>query len=205
MVKKRLEPSTLIPCMVVLVTCQGVDGKPNVSAISEGGVLCNHPPMMGISITRSHLSNKQIKETGEFVINVPSQDLMYKADVCGCVTGRKADKFALTGLTLIPSQVVKVPSIKECPINIECKVRHILNLGTDDLFIGEVVSNLADEEILKAGAESEDHIAFSKPAIDGYKWKPYLNVHGTGHYWNLGQQLEPLFYSAKRKKQQGSY
>jgi flavin reductase (DIM6/NTAB) family NADH-FMN oxidoreductase RutF len=200
MAKKQLEPSTLIPCMVVLVTCQGVDGKANVSAISEGGVLCNHPPMLGISITRSHLSNKQIKETGEFVINVPPEELIYQVDVCGCVTGRKADKFALTGLTIIPSRVVKVPSIKECPVNIECKVKHVLNMGIDDLFIGEVVSNVADEEILLKGAEGEDHIAFSKPALDGYKWRPYINLHGTGHYWNLKERLEPLFYSAKQKK-----
>lgn len=200
MAKKQLELSTLIPCMVVLVTSQGVDGKPNVCTISEGGELCNHPPVLGVSITRSHLSNKLIKETCEFVINVPSENLLYQVDVCGCVTGRKVDKFALTGLTLIPSRVVKVPSIKECPINIECKVKHILNLGDDDLFIGEVVSNVADEDILLEGAEEKDHIAVSTPVLDGYKWRPYINLHGTGYYWNLKEQLEPLFYSARQKK-----
>jgi len=199
MAKKQLEISTLIPCMVVLVTCQGVDGIPNVSTISEGGVLCNHPPMIGISVAKPHLSFRQIKETGEFVVNVPSENLLWEADACGCVSGRKKDKFELTGLTLIPSQVVKVPSIRECPVNIECKVKHILNLGSEDLFIGEVVANVADEEILKAGAEGADHIAFNKPALDVSKWRPFLNVHGGGHYWNLGEQLQPLFYSARKK------
>jgi flavin reductase (DIM6/NTAB) family NADH-FMN oxidoreductase RutF len=199
MAKKQLEISTLIPCMVVLVTCQGVDGIPNVSTISEGGVLCNHPPMIGISVAKPHLSFKQIKETGEFVVNVPSENLLWESDACGCVSGRKKDKFELTGLTLIPSLVVKVPSIKECPVNIECKVKHILNLGSEDLFIGEVVANVADEEILRAGAETADHIAFNKPALDVSKWRPFLNVHGGGHYWNLKEQLQPLFFSARKK------
>lgn len=203
MAKKMLEASTLVPCMVVLVTCQGVDGKPNVSAISEGGVLCNHPPMLGISITRSHLSNRQIKETGEFVINVPSEDLLWETDVCGCISGRKKDKFELAGLTLLPSQVVKVPSIKECPVNIECKVKHILNMGIDDLFIGEVVASVADEEILRPGAESANHIAFSKPALDVAKWRPLINVHGGGYYWNLKEGLQPLFFSARKKRESG--
>jgi len=200
MAKKQLEVSTLIPCMVVLVTCQGLDGKPNVSTISEGGVLCNHPPVIGISVSRAHLSHKQIKETGEFVVNVPSENLLWQTDVCGCVSGRKKDKFELTGLTLIPSQVVKVPSIKECPVNIECKVKHILNMGTEDLFVGEVVANVADEEILKPGAERADHIAFNKPALDVSKWRPIINVHGGGCYWNLKEELQPLFFSARQKK-----
>ena len=95
MAKKQLEISTLVPCMVVLVTCQGVDGIPNVSTISEGGVLCNHPPMIGISVAKPHLSYRQIKETGEFVVNVPSEDLLWESDACGCVSGRKKDKFEL--------------------------------------------------------------------------------------------------------------
>ena len=200
MTKVQLEPSTLLPCMVVLVTCQGVDGKPNVSTISEGGVLCNHPPIVGISITKSHLSNKQIKETGEFVINVASEEMMKESDICGTITGRRKDKFEMAGLTMIPSNVVKIPSIKECSVNIECKVSHILNVGVDDLFIARVVANFVDEEILMAGAIDKDHIAFGKPALDGSKWRPLLNIHGTGHYWNLGRQLEPLFYTARQRR-----
>lgn len=200
MAKKRLEPSTLIPCMVVLVTCQGLDGRPNVSTISEGGVLCNKPPVLGISITRTHLSNKQIRETGEFVINVPSEDLIWETDACGTVSGRKKDKFELTGLTLIPSQVVKVPSIKECPVNIECKVKHILNMGIDDLFIGEVVANVVDEEILLSGAESSKNIAYNKHVLDVAKWRPLLNIHGGGDYWNLKEAVKPLFFTARKKK-----
>ena len=203
MAKKQLEISTLLPCMVVLVTCQGLDGKPNVSTISEGGVMCNHPPMLGISVAKPHLSNRQIKETGEFVVNVPSEKLLWESDLCGCVSGRKVDKFKLTGLTLIPSLVVKVPSIKECPVNIECKVKHILNLGTEDLFIGEVVANVADEEIMRPGADSADHIAFNKPALEGTKWRPLINLHGTAHYWNLKEKLQPLFYTGKQRRDSG--
>ncbi len=110
-------------------------------------------------------------------------------------------RFELTGLTLVPSQVLKVPSIKECLVNIECKVKHILNMGTDDLFIGEVVANVADEEILRPGAETADDIAFRKAVLDVAKWRPLLNVLGGGHYWNLKEELKPLFFSAKEKRQ----
>ncbi|MFC1861557.1 flavin reductase family protein [Chloroflexota bacterium] len=153
---------------------------------------------MGISITRSHLSNKQIKETGEFVINVPSEDILWETDVCGCVKGRKKDKFNLTGLTLIPSRIVKVPSIKECSVNIECKVKHVLDMGMDDLFIADVVANFADEEIVRPGAESTTNIAFKKAVLYVSKWKPLLNIHGGGEYWNLKEALQPLFYTKKR-------
>ncbi len=201
MTKKLLKPSTLLPSMVVLVTCQGVDGRPNVLTISAGGVLCENPPTIGISITRSHLSYKLIKETLEFVVNVPSEDLLWETDVCGCISGRKKDKFELTGLTLIPSQVVKVPSIKECPVNIECKVKHILYMGTDDLFIADVVANVADEEIIKSGAETSGHISLSRPALDVAEWRPLLNIHGGGYYWNLKEPLQPLFFSHRKKRE----
>jgi len=167
--------------------------------VSEGGVFNNHPPIMGISVTRSHLTNKQIKETGEFVINVPSEDLLWETDVCGCISGRKKDKFELSGLTPIPSQVVKVPSIKECPVNIECKVKHILDMGTDDLFIGEVVANVVDEEILEPEAKKEEPQIIVKPVLDVAKWRPLINVHGGQDYWNLKEGLKPLHFSAKKK------
>ena len=202
MAKILLEPSTLLPCMITIVTCMGNDGKPNMSTISEGGVLCNEPPILGISISKSHLSYKQIKETMEFVINIPPEGLLWETDVVGCISGRRKDKVELMKgrLTLIPSQVVKVPSIKECPVNIECRVRTIIGLGSEDLFIADVVANVADEEVIKKEALGQTAIAFNVPALDGYKVKHLLNIHGTGHYWNLGKQLEPLFYSYKKKK-----
>lgn len=200
MAKVLLEPSTLLPCMVVLVTVMGKDGKPNVSCVSEGGCLCNNPPYIGISISKPHHSHHQLRETGEFVVNLPGEKLLRETDLCGCISGRKVDKFKLSGLTLIPSQVVKVPSIKECPVNIECKIVHILSLGSEDLFIGQVVANVADEEVLQPGALTQVEIAYNKPALDIGKVRPLLNIHGGGHYWNIGKQLEPLFFTRKKKK-----
>lgn len=199
MVKKVLEPSTLIPCMVTLVTCHGTDHKPNVLAISEGGVLNNYPPVIGISISRVNYSNKLVKETLEFVMNVPSEEMLRESDICGHIHGNKKDKFALTGLTLIPSRVVSVPSIKECPINIECKVSQVIDMGAEDLFIGNVVANVVDEEILNPGTEDMKKIAFGKPVLSD-RWKPIINVHGTGCYWNLKGIMKPLMYTAKEFK-----
>lgn len=202
MAKVLLEPSTLLPCMVVIVTCMGNDGKPNMSTISEGGVLCNEPPILGISVARSHASYKQIKETMEFVINIPPESLILETDIVGCISGRRKDKFELMKgrLTPVPSRVVKPPSLKECPVNIECRVRSIIGLGSEDLFIADVVANVADEEVIKKEALGQTAIAFNVPMLDIGKVRPLLNIHGGGHYWNIKDELEPLFFSYKKKK-----
>ncbi len=138
----------LYPIPAVMVSCTGNDGRPNIITIAWTGVACGSPPMVSIAVNLSRYSHHLIKESGAFCVNVPGVDMLYATDYCGNVSGRDVDKFARLGLT--PVQGKEVPShyIGECPISMECKLRHEVVLGSHELFIGEVVAVHAREGIL---------------------------------------------------------
>ena len=104
--------------------------------------------MLYISIRPERLSYEYIKESMEFVVNLPSSDLVKKVDYCGVRSGKKNDKISEMGFTLKESQKVSAPYIDECPVNIECKVKNIIPLGTHDMFIAEVVASHVNEDLL---------------------------------------------------------
>jgi len=133
-------------------------------------------------------------ETKEFVINMPSEDLLEAVDYCGWVSGSEVDKFNKTGLTPERSRVVKVPSIKECPINIECRVKDIMSIEPYDFFISEVVATVADEEVLLPGADKAEMISF-REVLDIAKCGPISYVPGGGKYWSLKEGIKPIFFS----------
>ncbi len=165
MSKKVFPPSIIFnPTPVIMVSCQGSDGKPNIITVSWAGVVCSEPPMISISIRPNRHSNKLVKESMEFALNFPSTSLIEKADYCGSVSGKAVDKFQEAGLTAVPSKEIKAPIIQECPINVECKVRQIIPLGSHDLFIAEVVAYHLDEDIIvrtnKADVEKADPVAY---------------------------------------------
>jgi flavin reductase (DIM6/NTAB) family NADH-FMN oxidoreductase RutF len=149
MSKKLLEPQTILfPLPAVMVSCQRKDEKPNIITLAWVGVVCSEPPMVGISIRKNRFSYGIIKESKEFVINVPTQKLLKATDFCGTKSGKNVDKFSETKLTPIKAEKVKAPLIKECPVNLECVVRQILELGSHDLFLGEIVATHVDSEFL---------------------------------------------------------
>ncbi|HEX9027061.1 MAG TPA: flavin reductase family protein, partial [Clostridium sp.] len=123
-------------------------GKTNVFTVGWTGTINTKPPMLYISIRPERLSNEYIKESMEFVVNLPSSDLVKKVDYCGVKSGKKNDKITEMEFTLKESLNVSVPYIDECPVNIECKVTNILPLGTHDMFIAEVVGSHVDESLL---------------------------------------------------------
>jgi len=195
MTKKALETSALVyPAMAALVTCQGTEGKPNIVTISWGGILRTYPPLVGISVQTTRFSHRMIMETKEFVMNMPSEDLLWAVDICGWVTGVEEDKFKKTGLTPIPSKVVKVPSIKECPVNLECRVKDVIKMEPYDFFISEVVATVVDEEIIMPGAEKLEMITF-KEVLDIAKCKPVAAIPGGGKYWTLKEGIKPFFFT----------
>lgn len=129
-----------IPLPVTLVTCLGDTGVPNIITITYVTGVNEEPAMFGIAIRPEKQSNKLIRESGEFVINVPTREILSKIDYCGTFSGRDLNKFESAKLTAVKSDVVKPPLIKECPINIECRVKEVIKLPSHDLFIGEVVA-----------------------------------------------------------------
>ena len=138
----------LNPVPVVLVTSKNKVGKTNVFTVGWTGTINTRPPMLYISIRPERLSYEYIKETMEFVVNLPSSDLVKKVDYCGVRSGKKNDKIAEMNFTLKDSQNISVPYIDECPVNIECKVKNIIPLGTHDMFIAEVVGSHVNEDLL---------------------------------------------------------
>ncbi|MFH2037628.1 MAG: flavin reductase family protein [Candidatus Zixiibacteriota bacterium] len=150
MAKKLLKPQTmLIPLPAVLVSCAAEGYTPNIITISWIGIVNSTPPMLSISVTPQRHSHDIIKKSGEFVVNLTSERNLEIADFCGTQSGREYNKFEHLKLTPLDSTVVKVPMIKECPINLECQVKHSHLLGTHEMFIAEIVAVYADEEILK--------------------------------------------------------
>jgi len=176
-VKVRKSPwPALFPCPVVLVTCVDSNGKPNIITLAWVGVACSDPPMLGLGIRPHRYSYGIIEASGEFVVNIPTVEILKETDFCGVVSGQDVDKFSETGLTAEPAEKVKPPLIKECPVNIECVVRQKIPLGVHHLFIGEVTCVHVDQAVLD-----------EKGRIDFSKVSPF--VYNQGEYWSLHQKI----------------
>lgn len=147
--KKLLKEGTnLAPVPVAMVSCQGED-KANIITIAWTGVLNSEPPLVYISIRPTRHSYNIIKNTKEFVLNIPDDKLVWQADFCGTKSGSKVDKFKEANLTKEEASIVKAPMIKECPISLECKVEEIKHLGSHDMFIARVVATHVEEAYVK--------------------------------------------------------
>ena len=165
----------LRPVPVALVTC-GHGERANVLTIAWMGVLCSDPPQVGIGVRPSRHSHALIRETGEFVVNLVQQEQLDQVEYCGFLSGREADKFAGADLTRASGSAVQTPIIVECPINLECRVRHHLPLGSHDLFVGEVVAVQVSRSVLD-----------ERGRVDNSKLRPILF---TGdQYWGVGELL----------------
>ncbi len=185
--KVTWKPGTMLsPVPVVMVTCQGNDNKPNIITIGWVGTINSEPPMVSISVRPSRHSYKLIKESGEFVINIPSKKLARETDLCGVISGSKEDKFHETGLTAGKSNTVKTPIIMECPLSLECKVKQEIPLGSHNMFLAEITSVQVSKEFV----DKEGKFDQTKADLLGYS-------HGT--YVALGKQLGTFGFSVKKK------
>jgi flavin reductase (DIM6/NTAB) family NADH-FMN oxidoreductase RutF len=191
--KIERKPSTaLLPTPVVLVSVAGGDGAANVLTIAWVGTVCSAPPMLSVAVRPSRYSWRLLNAAREFVVNIPPADLVRKVDLCGMWSGVEHDKFGELGLTAQPASKVDAPLITECPINLECVVRHQLDLGAHELFIAEIVAVHYDEELLDARGRLRSR-AVSPLAFVG------------GDYYRLGERLGSYGYSQKalRDKKKG--
>jgi len=137
----------LHPRNTILVTCVGKDGKPNIITLAWSMPVSWNPPIVAISIAPKRYSHKLIEETKEFVINIPTMNIVKETLYCGRVSGRSVDKFKETKLTAAPAKRVKAPIIEECIAHLECKVEKQITVGDHTLFLGKIVAAYADEGI----------------------------------------------------------
>ena len=187
--KVNWKPGTMIyPVPAALVTVGKNEAEFNVLTIAWTGTVCSDPPMCYVSVRKGRHSYAALKANREFVINITNEDLAKATDWCGVRSGRKYDKFKEMGLTIGKADKVAAPIIEEAPINIECKVREIIELGTHDMFLAEVVNVKADEAYL-----DEETGAF-----DLSKAKPICYSHGF--YYKLGEKIGKFGWTVEKKK-----
>lgn len=187
--KENWKPGTLIyPLPVVLVSCGEREEEYNLVTVAWTGTVCTDPPMCYISLRRERHSYDIIRRTGEFVINLTTEELARATDWCGVKSGRDYDKFREMGLTPAPGVAVKAPVVAEAPLSIECRVRQILPLGSHDMFLAEVVNVQADDRYI-----DPETGRFSLEAA-----RPIVYSHGN--YFRLGELLGHFGWSVRRKK-----
>ena len=186
MPKINWKPGTLLaPAPPALVT-SGDGERSNVFTAAWTGIVCSEPPMTYVSIRRERFSHGIISETREFVINLPCEAIARATDLCGVRSGRDGDKFALAGLTREPSHLVAAPTIAECPVSLECRVREIISLGSHDMFLADIVSVGVDPRFVD-----------EKGALHMEKCGLLAYVHGA--YFGLGKQLGTFGFSVRKK------
>ena len=149
MSKSNFKGSAILnPVPVVLIASKNKDGKTNVFTVAWTGTICTKPPMLSISVRPERLSYEYIKETMEFTVNIPHYGIVRETDFCGVKSGRDINKIDALGFTMKDSDNISVPYIDECPINIECKVKEIIPLGSHDLILAEVLSSHINETLI---------------------------------------------------------
>jgi len=136
----------LHPMHTVLVSCVGKAGRPNIITLAWAMPTSVNPPLVAVSIRPERHSHGLIEETKEFVVNVPTMDILKETLFCGRRSGREYDKFKETGLRSSPARRVKTPIIKECVAHLECKLHSQFTTGDHTIFVGEVVEAYADKE-----------------------------------------------------------
>jgi len=136
----------LYPRLTVLITTCDAQGRPDVAAFSFFMPVSFEPKYVAFAVAPTRHTFSNLREVREFVVNVPTADMLKEVWVCGTISGRDADKFKLTGLTPIPSKAVKPPRIKECPVQLECKVERMEELGDHYLVVGRVVAEHVETE-----------------------------------------------------------
>lgn len=191
MAKEIWKPGNMLyPLPVVMVSLADRNGKYNIITIAWTGTICTSPPMVSISVRPERYSYPILKETGQFVINLTTRELVRATDYCGVKSGREVDKFRELGLSPLKADKVSAPLIGESPVNIECSVKEIIPLGSHDLFLAQVEAVHADERYM------DENRRFCLE-----KAQPVVYSHGA--YLACGEQLGTFGYSVRKKDKDG--
>lgn len=188
MAKLEWKPGNMVyPLPAVMVSCMDKEGNDNIITVAWTGTVCTNPAMVYISVRPERHSFQMIRETGEFVINLTTKALAEATDFCGVRSGRDVDKFSEMKLTKQKASVVAAPMIGESPVNIECRVTEVKELGSHHMFLAEVVAVHVDDAYMD-----------EKQKFDLAKAEPLAYSHGE--YYRLGELLGTFGYSVKKKK-----
>lgn len=188
--KQDWKPGTMIyPLPAILVSCGNRPENYNLFTVAWVGTICTNPPMCYISIRPERHSYGLIKQNMEFVLNLTTENLAFATDWCGVRSGRDYHKFDEMSLTPGKARMVAAPIVEESPLNIECRVKEIISLGSHDMFIAEILNVKADEQFLNA--------ATGKWELDTAH--PLVYLHGA--YYGLGKKIGKFGWSVEKRKE----
>ena len=189
MAKQLWKPGNMIyPLPAVMVSVTDGEGNDNIITVAWTGTVCTNPAMAYISVRPSRYSYDMIRKTGEFVINLTTEELAFATDFCGVRSGRDVDKFRKLNLTKEKAQFVSAPMIGEAPVSIECRVREVKELGSHDMFLADVLAVHADEAYM----DKNNRFCLNDAG---------LLVYSHGEYLAGGRKVGTFGYSVKKKQQ----
>lgn len=177
---------SLYPTPLVLCGTYDKDGKPNLATIAWTGVCCGTPPAIQVSLRKSRHTHAAIVERRAFTVNIPPTELVGQADFCGIASGRTVDKFGAAGLTPKRGEFVDAPLVGEFPVCMECRLLHVLEIGSHDLFVGEIVASWIAEDCLN------DDGSVNPTKIDPVAFSP-----NDGNYYSTGFSVGRAFHIGK--------
>ncbi len=187
MKKKVFKGGTMLsPVPPTMVSCGSRDNA-NIITVAWTGIMCTKPPVTYISIRPERHSYKLIEESGEFVVNLVPSSLASACDMCGVKSGKDVNKFELCGLHTAPADKISSPIIDECPVNIECKVRQKLTLGSHDVFVADILAVDVDSSLIDKNGKIR-------------MWKADLLAYSHGSYYAIGKRLGDFGFSVRKKK-----
>ena len=186
MPKEIWKPGNMLyPVPPVLVTCHNKKGESNMLTVAWAGTVCSTPAMLSISVRKERYSHAMLMETGEFVVNLPTEDLVWETDEAGVRSGRDVNKWESLHLHQEEGKILSVPMILECPVNMECKVKQVLELGSHDLFLAEIVAVHVDSALL----DEKKRLQLEKAKLLAYS---------HGQYFGLGNVLGSFGFSVRK-------
>lgn len=180
----RIDNNVSIYPMPVVLGGAVVGEQANFLAVGWISRVNAQPPMLAMALNKRHFTNGGIHEHKEFSVNVPGVDLLEKADYCGLVSGRDADKSKL--FSVFYGKLRAAPLIRECPLCIACTLVETVSLPSNELFIGEIVEAYAEEACLTAG----------NPDIS--KMQPFTLTMPDNTYWRIGEEAGKAWEAGRK-------
>jgi flavin reductase (DIM6/NTAB) family NADH-FMN oxidoreductase RutF len=181
--KKKFGPQTLLYPMPAVLVGANINEKPNFMTAAWCAIAAHKPPAVSVAIRKERYTLEGVRENGTFSINVPSSDMVKKTDYCGVYSGKKNDKSQI--FKVFYGDLTTAPLIQECPLNLECKVIHYLDLGSHTLVVGEIIETYLSEDCLTDGK------------ADPAKIDPLIFITSIRKYHRLGDEIASAFKVGK--------
>ncbi len=186
MAKVNFKPGNMLyPLPVVMVSVGDIEGESNIITIAWTGTINSDPAMVSISVRKSRHSYDMLVKNQEFCVNLTTENLAFATDLCGVKSGKDVNKWELAKLTKGRCEKIKAPLIEESPVNIECKVTKMEDLGSHTIFYGEVVAVQVDDSLLDEN--NVFHLNDCNPI-----------AYSHGKYFTLGEEIGKFGYSVKK-------